>query len=217
MDTKAIIDLEQNYILQTYGRPDFVLERGDGVHLFDTDGNQYLDFVSGLSVNALGYNNPIIGDAMAAQAKKLIHVSNLYHTIPAPRLAKLLCERSFADRVFFCNSGTESWEAALKFARKWGYRNFGDRAKHKFIAMNNSFHGRTMGVGFHDRPAEVPQGLRTHVARNLVCGIQQSRIGGAARGRGDGGGTSWNPCRRRAASMRRIRNSSKGFGSCATR
>lgn len=145
METKAIIDLEQNYILQTYGRPDFVLERGDGVHLFDTDGNQYLDFVSGLSVNALGYNNPTIGDAMAAQAKKLIHVSNLYHTIPAPRLAKLLCERSFADRVFFCNSGTESWEAALKFARKWGYRNFEDRAKHKFIAMNNSFHGRTMG------------------------------------------------------------------------
>ena len=145
MDTKAIIDLEQNYILQTYGRPDFVLERGDGVHLFDTDGNQYLDFVSGLSVNALGYNNPTIGDAMAAQAKKLIHVSNLYHTIPAPRLAKMLCERSFADRVFFCNSGTESWEAALKFARKWGYRNFADRAKYKFIAMNNSFHGRTMG------------------------------------------------------------------------
>lgn len=145
MDTKAIIELEQNYILQTYGRPDFVLERGDGVHLFDTDGNRYLDFVSGLSVNALGYNNPIIGDAMAAQAKKLIHVSNLYHTIPAPRLARMLCERSFADRVFFCNSGTESWEAALKFARKWGYRNFEDRAKHKFIAMNNSFHGRTMG------------------------------------------------------------------------
>ena len=67
MDTKAIIDLEQSYILQTYARPDFVLERGDGVHLFDTDGKQYLDFVSGLSVNALGYNNPTIGDAMSAQ------------------------------------------------------------------------------------------------------------------------------------------------------
>ena len=145
MDTKEIIDLEQNYILQTYARPDFVLERGDGVHLFDTDGNRYLDFVSGLSVNALGYNNPTIGDAIAAQARKLIHVSNLYHTIPAPRLARMLCDSSFADRVFFCNSGTESWEAALKFARKWGYRNFEDRAKHKFIAMNNSFHGRTMG------------------------------------------------------------------------
>ncbi|MDE3001249.1 MAG: aspartate aminotransferase family protein [Gemmatimonadota bacterium] len=145
MDTKEIIDLEQNYILQTYARPDFVLERGDGVHLFDTDGKQYLDFVSGLSVNALGYNNPTIGDAISAQARKLIHVSNLYHTIPAPRLARMLCDRSFADRVFFCNSGTESWEAALKFARKWGYRNFEDRAKYKFVAMNNSFHGRTMG------------------------------------------------------------------------
>lgn len=145
MDTKEIIDLERNYILQTYARPDFVLERGDGVHLFDTDGNRYLDFVSGLSVNALGYNNPTIGDAISAQARKLIHVSNLYHTIPAPRLAQMLCDSSFADRVFFCNSGTESWEAALKFARKWGYRNFEDRAKYKFIAMNNSFHGRTMG------------------------------------------------------------------------
>lgn len=145
MDTKEIIDLEQNYILQTYARPDFVLERGDGVHLFDTDGKRYLDFVSGLSVNALGYNNPTIGDAISAQARKLIHVSNLYHTIPAPRLAKMLCERSFADRVFFCNSGTESWEAALKFARKWGYANFEEGAKYKFIAMNNSFHGRTMG------------------------------------------------------------------------
>ncbi len=145
MDTNAIIDLEQNYILQTYARPDFVLERGDGVHLFDTDGKRYLDFVSGLSVNALGYNNPAIDDAMTEQARKLIHVSNLYHTIPAPRLARMLCEHSFADRVFFCNSGTESWEAALKFARKWGYRNFEDRAKYKFIAMDNSFHGRTMG------------------------------------------------------------------------
>lgn len=145
MDTREIIELEQNYILQTYARPEFVLERGDGVHLFDTDGRQYLDFVSGLSVNALGYNNPTIGDAISAQARKLIHVSNLYHTIPAPRLARLLCDRSFADRVFFCNSGTESWEAALKFARKWGYRNFEERAKYKFVAMNNSFHGRTMG------------------------------------------------------------------------
>ena len=145
MDTQEIIDLEHSYILQTYARPDFVLERGDGMHLFDTDGIQYLDFVSGLSVNALGYNNPTIGDAISAQARKLIHVSNLYHTIPAPRLAKMLCDSSFADRVFFCNSGTESWEAALKFARKWGYRNFEDRAKYKFIAMNNSFHGRTMG------------------------------------------------------------------------
>ena len=145
MDTQQVIDLEQEYILQTYGRPDFVLEWGEGVHLYDTDGNEYLDFVSGLSVNALGYGNAMITDAMAEQAQKLIHVSNLYHTIPAPQLAQLLCEHSFADRVFFCNSGTESWEAALKFSRKWGYMNFPDAPKTKLIAMNQSFHGRTYG------------------------------------------------------------------------
>ena len=180
MDTKATIELEQSYILQTYARPDFVLERGDGVHLFDTDGKQYLDFVSGLSVNALGYNNPTIGDAMSAQARKLIHVSNLYHTIPAPQLARMLCERSFADRVFFCNSGTESWEAALKFARKWGYREFrGPREVQ--VHCDEQLVSRTHdGGGFHHGSAEVPQGIRSHVARNLVRGFQRSRIGGAA-------------------------------------
>ena len=145
MTTRELIGLEQKYILQTYARPEFVLEQGDGVYLTDTDGNRYLDFVSGLSVNALGYNNPLIQEAANAQLGKLIHVSNLYHTIPAPQLARLLCEHSFADRVFFCNSGTESIEAALKFARKWGYKNFEDAPKNKIIAMNNSFHGRTYG------------------------------------------------------------------------
>ena len=145
MTTQEIIDLEQKYILQTYGRPEFVLEKGDGVHITDTDGKRYLDFVSGLSVNALGYGNQMIQDAANAQLADLIHVSNLYHTIPAPQLAQLLCENSFADRVFFCNSGTESIEAALKFARKWGYKNFEDSPKNKIIAMNNSFHGRTYG------------------------------------------------------------------------
>lgn len=145
MTTQEIIDLEQKYILQTYGRPDFVFERGEGVYLFDTEGNKYLDFVSGLSVNALGYGNKLISDTAAGQTEKLIHVSNLYHTIPAPQLAQLLCEASFADRVFFCNSGTESWEAAMKFARKWAYKNFSDNPKYKFVAMNQSFHGRTYG------------------------------------------------------------------------
>ena len=72
-------------------------------------------------------------------------MSNLYHTIPAPQLAQLLCEASFADRVFFCNSGTESWEAAMKFARKWAFKTFSDKPKYKFVAMNQSFHGRTLG------------------------------------------------------------------------
>ena len=145
MTTQEVIDLEQKYILQTYGRPNFVLEKGEGMHLFDTDGNKYLDFVSGLSVNALGYGNKLISDTAAAQMEQLIHVSNLYHTIPAPQLAQLLCENSFADRVFFCNSGTESWEAAMKFARKYAYKQNPDNPKSKLVAMNQSFHGRTYG------------------------------------------------------------------------
>jgi len=145
MTTQEVIDLEQKYILQTYGRPNFVLERGEGMHLFDTEGKQYLDFVSGLSVNALGYGNKLISDTAAKQTEQLIHVSNLYHTIPAPQLAQLLCDHSFADRVFFCNSGTESWEAALKFARKFAYKQNPDSPKTEFVAMNQSFHGRTYG------------------------------------------------------------------------
>jgi len=145
MTTQETIDLEKKYILQTYGRPDFVLERGEGMHLFDIEGRKYLDFVSGLSVNALGYGNKMISDAASAQTEKLIHVSNLYHTVPAPQLAQLLCESSFADRVFFCNSGTESWEAALKFARKYAFKQSADNPKTKFVAMNQSFHGRTYG------------------------------------------------------------------------
>ena len=144
MKTEEIISWEGQYILQTYGRPAFALERGDGVYLFDTEGNRYLDFVSGLAVNALGYGDRDVLDAIAEQSGKLIHVSNLYHTLPSTILARQLVENSFADRVFFCNSGTEAWEASLKFCRKWGHSRF-DRPKYRFIAMNNSFHGRTYG------------------------------------------------------------------------
>ena len=144
MRTTDIIAQEQQYILQTYGRPEFVLERGNGVYLFDMDGNRYLDFVSGLAVNALGYGDYDVLKAIEEQASQLMHVSNLYHTIPSTLLAKQLVENSFADRVFFCNSGTEAWEATLKFCRKWGNTTF-DKPKNRLIAMNDSFHGRTYG------------------------------------------------------------------------
>ena len=144
MLTQDIIDLEKKYILQTYGRPEFVLERGNGVYLFDTDGGRYLDFVSGLAVNAFGYGEYDIVKAIEEQAGKLMHVSNLYHTVPSSLLAQKLVENSFADRVFFCNSGTEAWEASLKFCRKWGNTR-PDGAKNRLLAMNNSFHGRTYG------------------------------------------------------------------------
>ncbi|MEW6752683.1 MAG: aspartate aminotransferase family protein [Candidatus Latescibacterota bacterium] len=144
MRTEEIIAREQQFILQTYTRPPFVVERGNGIYLFDTDGNRYLDFVSGLAVNAFGYGDYEILKAIEEQAGQLIHVSNLYHTVPSVALAAQLVERSFADRVFFCNSGTEAWEATLKFCRKWGHANF-ERPKYRFIAMHDSFHGRTYG------------------------------------------------------------------------
>ena len=144
MKTEDIIKGEAKYILQTYGRPEFVLERGNGVYLFDTDGNRYLDFVSGLAVNALGYGDYDVLKAIEEQSAKLMHVSNLYHTIPSVQLARLLVENSFADRVFFCNSGTESWEATLKFCRKWGNTTHA-KPKNRLLAFNDSFHGRTYG------------------------------------------------------------------------
>ena len=144
MRTEEIIKAEKNYILQTYGRPEFVLERGNGAYLFDTEGNRYLDFVSGLAVNALGHGDYDVVKAIEEQVGMLTHVSNLYHTIPSVKLAQLLVENSFCDRIFFCNSGTESWEAALKFSRKWG-NTINDKPKNRFLAFNNSFHGRTYG------------------------------------------------------------------------
>ena len=145
MKTEDIIKGEQQYVLQTYGRPEFVLERGNGVYLFDTDGNRYLDFVSGLAVNAFGYGDYDVLKAIEEQSAKLMHVSNLYHTIPSVQLAQMLVENSFADRVFFCNSGAESWEATLKFCRKWGNTTHA-KPKNRLLAFNDSFHGRTYGA-----------------------------------------------------------------------
>lgn len=140
------IQNEQTYILQTYPRPDFVLDRGEGVYLYDTEGNRYLDFVAGIAVNALGYGDPEIAQAMAEQATRLIHVSNLYHTIPGGELARSLVESSPAfDRVFFCNSGTEAIEGSLKFARKFARAHYGG-GKTTIVAFDGSFHGRTMGA-----------------------------------------------------------------------
>ena len=145
MNAQKIIELENRYVLQTYGRCDFVLERGEGVYLYDTEGRAYLDFVSGIAVNALGYGDPEILNAVEEQSRKLIHVSNLYHTIPQVYLAQMLVEKSFADRIFFCNSGAEAVEAALKFARKYSLSG-GRTDKYEIVAFSGSFHGRTLGA-----------------------------------------------------------------------
>ena len=139
------IELEHDYVLQTYARAPFVLDRGQGCWVYDTDGNAYLDCVAGIAVNALGHAHPALVAALTEQAGKLWHVSNLYHSAPQAELAAALCASSFADRVFFCNSGAEANEAAFKFARKWALDNYGPD-KHAIVAFSNAFHGRTFGA-----------------------------------------------------------------------
>ena len=145
MDKHSIITDEARYLMQTYRRADVVLERGEGVYLYDTDGKRYLDFMSGIAVAALGHADPEVTAAVAEQAATLTHVSNLYHTIPGVGLARRLVTHSFADRVFFTNSGAEAIEGALKFARKWARTRAGE-GKHEIVAFGGSFHGRTMGA-----------------------------------------------------------------------
>ncbi len=143
--THPAIQNEQAYIAQTYARPPFVLTHGEGMMLYDAEGKQYLDFVAGIAVMALGHSDPQITAVIREEADKLIHVSNLYYTAAQGQLAALLCQHSFADRVFFCNSGAEANEAALKFARKLAYTN-GHTEKTEIIAFSHAFHGRTAGA-----------------------------------------------------------------------
>jgi len=139
-------------LLPVYKRAPVRFVAGEGVYLIDEDGRRYLDFVSGIAVNALGYGDAGLRQALHAAADGLIHVSNLYSTAPGERLAALLVERSFANRVFFCNSGAEANEGALKFARRWA-RTRGE-AKHEIVALRGGFHGRLFGtLAATDRPA----------------------------------------------------------------
>lgn len=130
--------------LHNYARFPVEFVRGEGMHLFDAEGNAYLDMLSGLGVNSLGHCHPAIVDAIAEQSAKLIHTSNLYWTQPAERLARELTQRSFADSVFFCNSGAEANEAAIKLARANAYGQ-GTRAR-EIVVLERAFHGRTMGA-----------------------------------------------------------------------
>jgi acetylornithine/N-succinyldiaminopimelate aminotransferase len=142
---ETTIDLADTYMFQTYSRFPITLVRGAGCRVWDEAGKEYLDFVGGLAVCALGHSAPLVTRALEAQAKKLVHVSNLYYTRPQTELARVLVEHSFADRVFFCNSGAEANEAAIKLARRYANETFGP-ARHVIITMENSFHGRTMAT-----------------------------------------------------------------------
>lgn len=139
------IDEAEKALLHTYNRYQIVLDHGDGVYLYDLDGKKYLDFVSGIAVFALGYNNKSYNDALKAQIDKLLHTSNYYYNVPAIEAAKKIKEVSQMDRVFFTNSGAEAVEGAIKAARKYAFLKDG-KTDHEIIAMNHSFHGRTFGA-----------------------------------------------------------------------
>ena len=142
---KNYIDEAESALLHTYNRYQIVLDKGDGVYLYDTDGKKYLDFMAGIAVFAFGYNNKAYNDAIKEQVDKLIHTSNYFYNVPAVEAAKKLKKASGMDRVFFTNSGAEAVEGALKAAIKYAYLKDGAH-DHEIIAMEHSFHGRTMGA-----------------------------------------------------------------------
>ena len=137
MNTKEIMDMDSEYVMHTYGRQPLVLVKGKGSEVWDAEGKKYIDCVAGIAVNNVGHANPKVVEAICNQAKKLIHTSNLYYTEEQVTLAKLLADVSPHKKAFFCNSGAEANEGAIKLARK-------HTGKGEIIAMKNSFHGRTI-------------------------------------------------------------------------
>ncbi|MGH7716907.1 MAG: aspartate aminotransferase family protein, partial [Vulcanimicrobiaceae bacterium] len=158
--------IEHPHLMKNYNRAPINFVRGEGVWLIDNHGDRYLDFVAGIAVCALGHAHPAIVGAIAAQAATLVHCSNLFHYEPAGELANKLAELSGFDRVFFCNSGTEANEAAIKLARKRASR-IGQNDRNVIVACNNSFHGRTMGAlaatdnpKYHEGFGPLPGGFK---------------------------------------------------------
>jgi acetylornithine/N-succinyldiaminopimelate aminotransferase len=145
MNKQEYIDAAEGSLLHTYNRFSLVLDHGEGVYLYDTDGKKYLDFAAGIAVCALGYSNEAHKDALKAQVDALLHTSNLYYNAPTVAAAEKVLAASQMDRIFFTNSGTEAIEGALKAAKKYAYTRDG-HAGHEIIAMQHSFHGRSLGA-----------------------------------------------------------------------
>jgi len=170
------VALEQQYYMRTFNRLPVVLDHGEGARVWDVDGKCYLDLVAGIAVNALGHNHPALVNAIAEQAKKLIHVSNLYYSTPQLELARLICEHSVGDRVFFANSGAEANEGAIKLARKWGKYQKG--GAYEIITVSGAFHGRTIAAldatgneKYYKDFAPMPGGF-IHVPFNDVAALE---------------------------------------------
>ena len=194
MNEKEIMALADENIMNTYKRFPIVLVKGSGVKVWDVNGKEYLDFAAGIAVCNLGHCHPQVIAAIKDQVENLMHVSNLYYTQPQVQLAKLLVDNSFADKVFFCNSGAEANEAAIKLARKYAHENMGPD-KFELITMKDSFHGRTMATitatgqekfqfgftplldGFTYAPFNDLQALEAAIS-NKTCGIMLEPIQG---------------------------------------
>ena len=162
-------------ILKTYPRSNLTFINGEGSYLIEENGDKYLDFGSGIAVNSLGYSHPVLNNTLTEQARKLWHVSNVYNIPEQEVLAKKLCELSFADYVFFCNSGTESIEAAIKIARRYFYFTESSVTKNKIITFTGSFHGRTLGALAAGGPSKL-EGFNTSIDGfiNLPFGDHQA-------------------------------------------
>lgn len=145
MNNSEIIALSEKHVMKTYARHPIAFVRGKGCYLWDADGKKYLDLLAGIAVNGLGHSHPAISEAIAAQAQRLIHTSNLFYNASQAELAEQLCKHSFAGKVFFCNSGAEANEAAVKLARIYQKKKKGEPAS-EIITMERSFHGRTLGM-----------------------------------------------------------------------
>jgi acetylornithine/N-succinyldiaminopimelate aminotransferase len=144
-EAEEIMALDRDYVMGTYARQPVVFVRGEGARLWDSAGREYLDFLSGIAVVGVGHCHPKVAGAIADQAHRLMHISNLFHNPLAAKLAERLCKLSDMEKVFFCNSGAEANEAALKIARKWGKQKRGAEC-YEIITFTGSFHGRTMGA-----------------------------------------------------------------------
>ena len=145
MNSKEYMELGEQYILHTYNRFPLVIEKGEGVNLYDVEGKKYLDFAAGIAVYALGYGNEEYNNALKEQIDKVMHTSNLFYNVPAVTAAEKVVKASGMSKVFFTNSGTEAIEGAIKAARKYAYTKDGS-TDHEIIAMEHSFHGRSMGA-----------------------------------------------------------------------
>ena len=186
LSTEAILERGKNVVMNTYGRLPMTLVKGDGSWVWDSEGKRYLDFVTGLAVNSLGHNHPAIVHAVQEQAKEILHTSNIYWIPNQIALAERLVKHSFADKVFFCNSGAEANEAAIKLARKYAKKKFGAH-KYEVVSLENSFHGRTLAtltltgqtkyqegydplpVGFSYAALNDIEGLRSKVSENTAA------------------------------------------------